>query len=197
MTPPGWEEEEEEDSPWMEEYDDDYGDEDLEEDDEDYLDDEYAEYEESEDEEEEDELESLIDEGEALIEEGEYLQALELFREAAERFPDSSLAVFHVGQTALMLFTDGVESTANWEDDDDLMGFYDEAMTAFDSALSLDDEYYPALNGQGALLMVGDNIDAAIECWEKSLDIHADQEEIEAALVEARSQAEESDDEEE
>lgn len=188
MVPRGWEEEAE-DAAWTDEYDDEFEDEEFDDEEEELLEEDEFEDEEPE-EEDEDELEALIDEGEALIEEGEYGAALDLFREAAERFPESPLAIYKVGHTALMLFSDGVEETNNWQDDDDLAGFYEEALNAFDAAITLDAEYYPALNGQGALYMVAENIEAALDCWQRSVDISPDQEEILTALEEARRQLE-------
>lgn len=197
MVPRGWEEQNEEDPQNLDEFEAELGEEeeDLEEEegDDDALldeDDDLGEYDEDDDveaDEEEDELQSLIDEGEALIEEGEYGSALELFREASERFPESPLALYHVGQTALMLFTDTMDPDSNWQDDDDLTSHYEEAQSAFESALSLDEGFYPALNGQGALFMVVSNPAAAIDCWQRSLDIMPDQEDITQAIDEARS----------
>lgn len=197
MVPRGWEEQSDEDPQNLDEFEAELGEEeeDLEEeeeaDDDGFLNEdgefEIDDDEEVEEDEEEDELQSLIDEGEALIEEGEYGSALELFREASERFPESPLALYHVGQTALMMFTDGLDVDSNWQDDDDLSSFYEESQSAFESALSLDEEFYPALNGQGALLMVVNNPAAAIDCWQRSLDIMPDQEDITQAIDEARS----------
>ena len=192
MVPPAWDEEEEDDAlldGLSNGYDNndiaDYGDEDEDdsfedEDEEEYDDEEVVD-------EEEDELEALIDEGEALIEEGEYAAALELFREACDRFPDNPWASYHVGQTALMMFTDGIENEPNWQDDDDLVGLHEEALNAFETAISLDEEYYPALNGLGALYILTRSPKLAVEAWEKSLAANPDQEDIEAALDQARS----------
>jgi len=182
MIPREWEEDEE-DGPWIDEYDEDFGDDDGIDDDDDDLEDD----DDDPAEDEEDELEDLIAEGDTLLEEGEYEQALGLFREAAERFPESPLAVCKVGHANLMLFTDGVEETSNWEDDDDLAGWYEEALTAFDAALSIDEEFVDALNGQGALYMLADKGDDAIECWQRSLEIDPDQADIAAALADAQS----------
>lgn len=195
MAPPRWEDEENEETSLLGEYEDDEleddelededeffdGDDDVEELDEDYDSDD--------DELEDDDLEALIDEGEALIEEGEYHEALRIFREATERFPESPYAHYHVGQTALMMFSDGLEETSDWEDDDDLSSLNEEAQTAFDSALSLDADFYPALNGQGALFMVLGIQQSAIEYWEKSLSINPDQDDITEAVEEAKSQS--------
>lgn len=193
MTPPGWDDEEnEDDAPWMDGVEDELVDEEeLEAEDDEFLDDdEDEEFDDDAEEEDEDELEPMIEEGEALIEEGEYAEALELFREAAERFPESPLAAFHLGHTALMLFSDGFdENTPDaWKDDDDLESYFEEAMSAFDTALSLDAAYYPALNDQGALHMMTGNIDAAIECLERSLDANEDQDEIAEMVQQAKSQ---------
>lgn len=194
MVPPGWDEDEEEGAfldglsngyhpGGMDAYDDDEdgfydGDDDFEEVDED------AEVEVAG--EEDDDLEALIDEGEALIEEGEYEAALELFREASERFPDNPLAAYHVGQTALMMFTDGIDNEPNWKDDDDLVALYEEALGAFDMAISLEDDYYPAYNGLGALHMLTNATRAAVEAWERSLAINADQDEVPTVLKQAK-----------
>ncbi|MDK2973139.1 MAG: Anaphase-promoting complex, cyclosome, subunit 3 [Candidatus Sumerlaeota bacterium] len=188
MTPSGWEEEVEDESPWMEEVEDEFEDEEeFQDESEEFLaeDDEFADDEDTEDE-DEDELEPLIDEAEALIEEGEYEQALDLFREAAERFPESAEAAYKLGDTALMIFANGAEISVSWEDDDDLAAVYEEAINGFEMALSIDDTDYQAYNGLGTLYMVAGNPEAAVENWEKSLDINADQEEIAAALEEAR-----------
>lgn len=195
MTPPGWDEEEEdEESAWMDDYDDEFAEEEgMGDEEEDFLDDEYGEFDDDEsngDDEDEDELESLIDEGEALIEEADYQGALELFREAVERFPESAEAAFKLGSTALMIFTDGVETSPNWEDDDDLVGFYEDAVNGFDAALSIDPEDYQIFNGLGAVYMMADNLEAAIENWERSLELNAEQEDILEAIEEARAQLE-------
>lgn len=197
MLSPGWEEEEGDDVGWIEPVDEEegfgedyesddeeefYGDEDFEVYDEEDLDDDV------EDEEEDSDLDVLINEGEALIEEGEYDEALNLFREALERFPESPLAAYHVGQTTLMMFSDGIGADTVWQDDDELAGYFDESLSAFETALGLDENYYPALNSLGALQMLVDNPKAAIEAWERSLDIDDDQEDIIAALEEARAQ---------
>ncbi|MBI5154007.1 tetratricopeptide repeat protein [Candidatus Poribacteria bacterium] len=195
MACPGWDAEEEEPAPWIGDYeggfeDEEDGFEEEEESEEALLDDEYEYEEESAEEEDEDELEAMIEEGEALIEEGEYASALQLFREAVERFPESPTAQYHVGQTSLMLFTDGVTADENWRDDDELVAYQEEAASAFEAALAMDDEFYPALNGQGALYMLLDNSAAATECWERSLDINPDQVEIQEALESAQDPSE-------
>lgn len=189
MVPPGWDEDEEND-PFLEEeeeseFSSNYNPTFDEENEEDYYDDEFVDTP-SEDE-EVDELDALISEGEALIEEGEYQQALELFIEAAERFNDNPLAIFHVGQTYLMLFTDFAEVEAHWEDDDDLVTYKEEAENAFETSLSLDEEYYPSLNGLGALALLTGQTTQAIEYWKQSLEISEEQEDIQQALEEAKS----------
>jgi tetratricopeptide (TPR) repeat protein len=195
MAPPRWEDEENDETSLLGEYEDDeLEDDDLEDEDEFYdgdddLEDLEDDYDSDDDDLEDDDLEALIDEGEALIEEGEYTEALRIFREATERFPESPYAHYHVGQTALMMFSDGLEETPDWEDDDDLSSLNEEAQTAFDSALSIDEDFYPALNGQGALFMVLGNHQAAVEYWEKSLSINPDQEDIVEAVEEAKKQS--------
>ncbi len=192
MAPPRWEDEENEETSLLGEYEDDeLEDEDLEEEDEFFEGDDLEDLEDEYDSDEselgdDDDLDSLIDEGEALIEEGEYTEALRIFRETTERFPESPYAHYHVGQTALMMFSDGLEETPAWEDDDDLSSLNEEAQNAFDSALTIDSDFYPALNGQGALYMVLGAHQSAIECWEKSLLINPDQEDIVEAIEEAR-----------
>ena len=192
MTPPNWDEAMEQDSPWIDEYEEEsYSSpgSPLIEDEENIYDEEDMEDEEFEDAEaEEDELEALIDEGEALIEEGEYDAAMAQFREAFERFPESEEAACHVGETALMLFTDGIEELANgdWEDDDDLQAYWDEGTGAFEAALGIDEECYPALNGLGAFQLLVGNREQALDYWERSLDINEDQEDITAALEDAK-----------
>jgi tetratricopeptide (TPR) repeat protein len=190
MPPPGWDEEVEEDSPWMEDYEDDLADEEEFEEEEDDFEEEEEfvdlEEEDGKEDEDADDLESLIDEAEALIEEAEYERALELFREATERFAESAEAAYKLGDTALMLFANGVESSASWEDDDDLAALYEEAINGFETALSIDADDYQSLNGLGTLYMVAGNVAAAVENWERSLELNGDQDEIEAALEEAR-----------
>lgn len=193
MVPPGWNEEEEEE--WIEDSEEKFADDDLGDDGEDmeYLDeddDDLSDDAELEDE-EEDELEALIDEGEALIEEGRYQEALDVFREAAERYNESAEAIFHVGHTAMLLFSDGAAENSAWKDDDDLASHHEEALGAFEQALALDPEYYPALNGQGTLHFAAGNVQAACEAWEQSLAIESDQDDITEVLDEARAQLEE------
>lgn len=185
MIPREWEAEDD-DAPWMGEYDEEFGeDSDLEdEDDEELLDDD----DDNAGDDDEDELEDLIAEGDTLMEEGEYQQALEIFREAAERFPENPSAVCKVGHAALMLFTDGVEETSNWEDDDDLAAHHEEALGAFETTLSMDEEYVDALNGLGALYMLTDRVEEACEAWERSTQVDPDQDEIIEALEAARTQ---------
>ena len=191
MMPPDWaEEEEEEAAEWEENYDAGFEDDEYDEE-EDFLDDEYGlEDEEADDDGESDDLDDMIEEGNTLVEEGEYEAALTIFREAAERFPESPEAVFRVGHAALLLFTDGVEETLNWRDDDDVSAAYEEALNAFENALSIDAEHTQALNSQGALYMVAENPKLAIECWERSIELDPEQDEIEAAIAQARLQVE-------
>ncbi len=191
MMPPGWEEAEEDDE-WLEESENGFSNDGFKEDQDDYYEDEEDLADDSDIEsDEEDELEELIDEGEALIEEGLYQEALDTFREAAERYNESAEAVFHVGHTAMLLFSDSATDNPSWEEDDELASLFEEALSAFDTAISLDGEYYPALNGQGTLHYAAGNIKLAFEAWELSLEIEPDQEDIEAVLEEARAQFEE------
>ncbi|MEQ8819845.1 MAG: tetratricopeptide repeat protein [Sumerlaeia bacterium] len=140
-------------------------------------------------EDEEDDLTTLIEEGESLIESSDYAEAMEHFQDLAERYSDEPVILYNLGQAALMLFTEGMddnEGHGSWEDDADLVALYEEAMNAFDAALAIDEEHVPSLNGQGALFMVADNVDAAIECWERSLELDPEQEDIAEALEEAK-----------
>jgi len=192
MLPPGWEEKEEEEA-WYEDSSE-YGEDSFEgSEDDDFLegdDPEIADDAELEDD-EESELEELIDEGEALIEEGKYEDALNLFREAQERYNESAEAACHVGYAATLIFSAAVVTSASWEDDDELANLFEEAINSFDTSLSLDPEYYPALNGLGSLHMAAGNVESAIECWQASLDADSDQEDIVEQLDEARAQTEE------
>lgn len=188
MTPPGWDEEEDS---WSDEeseessYSDSYGDKSFGDEEDEFYDDDFVET--PSEGGEEDDLETMISEGEALIEEGEYQQALDLFVEAAERFNENPLAIFHVGQTYLMLFGDMVETDQNWKSDDEIVSYKEEAESAFETALSLDEEYYPALNGLGSLaLLTGDGAEA-VEYWSRSLEIAEDQDEIKEGLKEAKT----------
>ncbi len=189
MIPPGWEEAEE-DEEWLDESENgltgggfEQNDDELFDDEEDFADGDDIQSD------EEDELEELIDEGEALIEEGLYQEALETFREAAERYNESAEAIFHLGHTAMLLFSDGATGNPSWEEDDELTSLFEEALGAFDTALGLDGEYYPALNSQGTLHYAAGNVKAAFEAWELSLDIEPEQEDIAEVLEEARTQA--------
>lgn len=185
MIPHEWEQEED-DAPWMEEYDEGFGeDSEIEDEDDEILDDDE---EENSEDDGEDELEDLIAEGDTLLEEGEYAEALDIFRRAAERFPESPEAVCKAGHAALMLFSDGIDETQSWQDDDDLASYHEEALDAFETTLGMDEDFVDALNGLGALFMLTDNVSGACESWEKSLEIDPDQPDIESALEEARTQ---------
>ncbi len=189
MVPPEWEDEEE---AWSEEYEEsEFGDSyggnplaDEEDDDDDYYEDDFVE---TPTEDDDNELETLLGEGEALVEEGEFQKAIEIFTDAAERFNEDPLAIFHVGQAYLLLFSEMVETDDRWQNNDDLVSYKEEAENAFETALSLDENYYPALNGLGSLYASMGELAEGIDYWEKSLDIFDDQPEILEAVQEAKS----------
>lgn len=191
MVPPEWEDEED---AWNEEleeseFGDSYGGNPLsdeEDEDDDFYEDDFVE---TPSEDDDNELETLLGEGEALVEEGEFQKAIEIFMDAAERFNEDPLAIFHVGQAYLLLFSEMVETDERWQNNDDLVSYKEEAENAFETALALDEEYYPALNGLGSLYAAMGDVDEAIDYWDRSLDIYDDQPEIAQALREIKSKS--------
>ncbi|MDX1972551.1 MAG: tetratricopeptide repeat protein [Candidatus Sumerlaeia bacterium] len=189
MVPPEWEDSDEwnedlEESEYNETYGGDPLHDDEEDDEEDYFEDDFVE---TPSEDDESELDDLIAEGEALLEEGEYHQAIQLFTDAAERFNDDPTAIFHVGYAYMLLFSEMVENDDHWQVNDELVTYRDEAENAFETALSLDEEFYPAMNAYGALFACTGNFREAVSYWERSLDLYDDQPEIAEAVQEARS----------
>lgn len=173
-----------------EEADGELGVDEVEEDDSFFSDGEYSEDDEAggEDEEGDDDLEALIELGEELAESGELRRALRLWRKAVDRFPEEQEVWFRLGQACFRVIEDESSHHDIWEDDAELQGLHEEALTALDESITIDDRHHHSWNLLGALYMLRKNPQSAVECWEKSLQIKSGQKQVKQDLEEARAE---------
>ncbi|MDX2175241.1 MAG: tetratricopeptide repeat protein [Candidatus Sumerlaeia bacterium] len=129
---------------------------------------------------------SVAEEAEEMIDAGEYRRAIALLQRAVEEFPEEAELHYLLGLAGLEMFRDDIADNEEWTADEDMVETYESAVTSLDEAVQLKPDHANALNGLAILYMMRNNLDAAIKCWEKSLEIDEDQEDIIKELEEAR-----------
>lgn len=135
-------------------------------------------------------LESMIEEGEELLEAEEYSKAIEHFTEAVDHYAEEPNAHFYLGLAYYSQLRELMENQTEWDSEPELVELYEAAVGSFDESVSLDEEHTGALNCLGALYCLRDNYEGAVKCWEKSLEVDPDQDDVERDLSEARAQLE-------
>lgn len=142
-------------------------------------------------------LPSILEEGLNLAESGDLDEAIEILGEAVDRFPESPLSHYNLGVAHFMKMKEDLEHTEMWEDYHDEEGHYEEAVSAFEHALEIDENFVGALNNLATLYALRDRGEDAIELWERSLQVESDQPEIRADLEDYRAHVEEEEEGEE
>jgi tetratricopeptide (TPR) repeat protein len=138
-------------------------------------------------------IESMIDEGETLSENGNFEEAINVFTSVVEHFPESPLGYYNLGVAHFLKLREEIENSELWEDLVDEEGHYEEAVTCFEQALELQEDYVPALNNLATAYAMRGKYQEAIELWERSLEIDPDQSEIRQDLQNVQAQMDDND----
>lgn len=136
--------------------------------------------------EEPEDLAEMIDLGEQLAELGEHRKALRLWRRHIDRFSDEADAQFAYGQAAFRVLHEEIVTERWWNSDAELVTFYEESLSALEDAVTIDESHFPSWSLMGALFALRHNHESAISCWEKSLEINPDQDDVRNDLEEIR-----------
>jgi len=160
--------------------DDSYVEEEEDDEEEEFSDDEDDDIEEDEDEDDDEgneftDVDSVVEEAEELIEAGEHAKAIELVQGGIEFFPEEAKLHYLLGIASFESLREDIEHAEMWEDDADMVEMYEQAASGFEEALNLAPDHVDSLNALGALYAIRGNHEGAIGCWERSLEIDADQ----------------------
>ena len=140
-----------------------------------------------------DTIEEYISTAERLAEEGRVDEAVDILREATDKYPQNAHAYYDLGVTIFMKLREDLAHLELWEnlaDDEELA---EECHFAFQSAIQRDPTMVAAYTNLGTLLALRGRVRKAIESWEKSLELNPNQPELAADVAMYRSQLNEDD----
>lgn len=138
------------------------------------------------------ELQAIADRAEEMAESGDLRRPVKLWRKNMDRFADEPLAYFHYGQACFRLLSEEMIHEELWETNADIVGFYEEALSALEEAVSMEPEHHPTWNIIGALYALRGNRHLAIDAWEKSLAINPSQPQVREDLATMKENLSES-----
>lgn len=136
----------------------------------------------------ESELTPIIEQANELIEDSEFRKAVRLWRRSMDRFADEPEAWYHFGRACFRLLADDITHEAMWENDADNLGIHEEALSALEEAVSMDEEHADAWNLIGSLHALRRNYRSAAEAWERSLEIRPNQRQVKRDLADAKAE---------
>lgn len=133
------------------------------------------------------ELDSLIERTDELAQEGEYRKAVKLWRQNMDRFSEFPRAYYHHALACFRYLEAEISIHSMWESDAKLIGLHEEAATALEESVELDDEQIDAWNLLGALHALREDHRSAAICWERSLELSPNQKQVKSDLAAAKA----------
>lgn len=122
-----------------------------------------------------DNLDDYLATAEKVGSEGRLAEAIDILREAGERYPDSAIAQFNLGTALLLAVKEDKAHNELWESLSDEEDLLQQAIVAFQNAIDRDSHLLPAYNNLARALALHGRTDDAILVWERSLQLNPDQ----------------------
>jgi tetratricopeptide (TPR) repeat protein len=129
-----------------------------------------------------DSLEEYLATGERIANEGRLEEAVDLMREATQRYPESPTGRYNLGVALFLRLREGKEHLDIWEDlagDEQLAN---EAMASLEGAIERDPGFVQAYNNLAKIYALRNRPEDAIRTWERSLSIQPGQDTIRAEM---------------
>lgn len=123
-------------------------------------------------------VEEYLEAAENAGDEKQLERALDILREAVERFPDSGDAHYDLGVALFMLLESRLAHLDLWEnlaEDEELA---EEAIAAFEAAIERKPDFAPAYTNLANMLALRGNVRKAVALWQRSLELDPDQPEV-------------------
>lgn len=123
-------------------------------------------------------VEEYLEAAENAGDEKQLEQALDILREAVERFPDSGEAHYDLGVALFMLLESRLAHLDLWEnlaEDEELA---EETIAAFEAAIERKPDFAPAYTNLANMLALRGNARKAVALWQRSLELDPDQPEV-------------------
>ncbi len=114
---------------------------------------------------------ALLGLGRVAFDQGDTQKAIDYFKQAVELNPSLAIAHFFLGEASLFAGYDATDQNVQNQ-------LYQQAETAYRTAIKLDDYASLAYNGLGWILQYQDRYDESIEAFEKALQLNDQEEEI-------------------
>ncbi len=129
-----------------------------------------------------DSLEEYLATGEKIANEGRLDEAVQIMREATQRYPESPTGRYNLGVALFLRVREDKEHLDIWEDlagDEQLA---DEAMTNLEAAIERDPGFVQAYNNLARIYALRGRSEDAVRTWERSLAIQPVQDTIQAEM---------------
>jgi len=122
-----------------------------------------------------DNLDEYLTTAEKVGSAGRLAEAIDILREAGERYPDSAIAQFNLGTALLLAVKEDKAHNELWESLSDEEDLLQQAIVAFQNAIDRDPHLLPAYNNLARALALHGRTDDALLVWERSLQLNPDQ----------------------
>lgn len=129
-----------------------------------------------------DSLEEYLATGERIANEGRLDEAVDVMREATQRYPESPTGRYNLGVALFLRVREDRAHLDLWEDlagDEQLV---EEAITALEGAIERDGGFVQAYNNLARLYALRGRSDEALATWKRSLEIMPDQPTVQAEM---------------
>lgn len=134
-----------------------------------------------------DSLDEYLATGEKVAREGRLAEAVDLMREATNRFPDSATGKYNLGVALFLRLREDKAHLELWEDLADDENLAEEAIVALQGAIETDPTFIAAHNNLARLYALRNRPEDAIATWTKSLELDPDQPTVRAEMELYRS----------
>ena len=129
-----------------------------------------------------DNIETILELAYAYAEKGDYKKAAKYYKKAVEKDEKNGEAYYNLGVLYGRIALKDISVDELWEDKSDEEVAFNSAVNYYLKAIEIDKKNYHAYNNLGILYKAFDWHDKAKECFEKSLEINPEQENIKELL---------------
>lgn len=129
-----------------------------------------------------DSLEEYLSTGERVANEGRLDEAVDIMREATQRYPESPTGRYNLGVALFLRLREDKEHLDLWEDLADDEELAEEAMVSLEAAIERDPAFLQAYNNLARIYALRGRSEDAIRTWERSLSFQPDQPTVQAEM---------------
>jgi len=129
-----------------------------------------------------DSLDEYLATGEKVAREGRLAEAVDLMREATNRFPESATGKYNLGVALFLRLREDKAHLELWEDLADDEQLADEAIVALEGAIDSDPSFVAAYNNLARLYALRNRSEEALAMWGRSLELDPNQETVRAEM---------------